>query len=115
MIWLFALARATEPVTAWLPAEVTADFDGDGRLDRATQVKDSAGRIGVSFTLSSRPEAVLIGAGVPIGNGGDDLAWVERWTIRVDDRRAALLLESESGGGGVRWNGRKFVWRQFGD
>ena len=60
------------------------DFDGDGRADLAILVRDKAtGKIGI-LVLHRVGKPTLLGAGRSFGNGGDDFAWIDQWS--VDDR-----------------------------
>lgn len=64
------------------PCKLTGDFDGDGRPDTAEQVVEAGGkqRRGVQVSFASRRTSVL-GAGVEIGNGGDDFSWMDAWRV----------------------------------
>ena len=105
------------------------DFDGDGKADLAILVRDKAtGKIGI-LMLHRAGRAVLLGAGQPFGNGGDDFSWIDQWS--VDDsasnaqRRSALsarepadaLRVAKEGAASalIRYRNRRYVWRQQGD
>ena len=67
-------------------------------------------------------DAVVVGAGVMLGNGGDNFEWVDRWSIRTQRATRArtrihtLLLEHESSASGIVYflKGR-YRWKQLGD
>ncbi len=60
------------------------DFDGDGLADLAILVRQKAtGKIGILF-LHRKGGRALLGAGRAFGNGGDDFAWMDLWS--VEDR-----------------------------
>jgi hypothetical protein len=105
------------------------DFDGDGRADLAILVRAKAtGKIGILMLhRAGKPE--LLGAGRPFGNGGDDFAWIDQWS--VDDggssarRRGsstagepadALWVAKEGAASAlIRYRNNRYVWRQQGD
>ena len=104
-----------------------ADFDGDGKADLAILVRDKAsGKLGI-LMLHRAGKPVLVGAGRPFGNGGDDFAWIDRWS--VDDggsnaRRTrsagepadALWVAKEGAASAlIQYRNRRYVWRQQGD
>ena len=104
------------------------DFDGDGKADLAILVRAKAtGKIGI-LVLHRAGKPVLLGAGRPFGNGGDDFAWIDQWS--VDDGGAkprrgtpsprepadALWVAKEgSASASIRYRNGTYVWRQQGD
>jgi hypothetical protein len=127
----WAVAAATNRVEisgAVNPFYQRGDFDGDGKADLAILVRDKAtGKIGI-LMLHRAGKPVLLGAGRPFGNGGDDFAWIDRWS--VDDggsnpRRGgpaasapvdALWVAKEGAASAlIRYRGHGYVWRQQGD
>jgi len=96
------------------------DFDGDGLLDVAVQIKDPGGlRYGIAIVHRSDRSVHVVGAGQPIGNGKDQLSWRASWGVDAprDVRGHArfgrdLLYISEAGApsGWVIWDGRAYVW-----
>ena len=105
------------------------DFDGDGKADLAILVRNkTSGKIGI-LMLHRDGKPVLLGAGQPFGNGGDDFSWIDQWS--VDDsasnaqRRSALsarepadaLRVAKEGAASalIRYRNRRYVWRQQGD
>jgi hypothetical protein len=72
----------------------------------------------------------ILGAGIGIGNGGDDFEWIDSWQVYSKTRggRAAagtniphlrgdaLLVEkNEAASALIYWNGKRYVWFQQGD
>ena len=96
------------------------DFDGDGLLDLAVQIKDTGGlRHGIAIVHRIDRSVHVVGAGQPIGNGKDQLNWRASWG--VDSPRHVrghapvghdLLYISQPGApsGWVVWDGRDYVW-----
>jgi hypothetical protein len=107
------------------PFYLQGDFHGDGRLDLAVQVQDSSSnKRGILIIHRKDLAPHLLGAGVTLGTGGDDFSWQSQWS--VDD--ASVLKDThavghqllyvgkgDSAGGLVWWNGRRYVWTQWGD
>jgi len=124
-----AAANRLEAFAGVNPFYQRGDFDGDGRADLAILVREKAsGKIGI-LVLHRAGKPVLLGAGRSFGNGGDDFAWVDQWT--VDDggvsRRSgadpstrlsadALWVAKEGSASAViRYRNGKYVWLQQGD
>jgi hypothetical protein len=124
-----AAANNIEISGAVNPFYQRGDFDGDGKADLAILVRDKAsGKIGI-LMLHRVGKPVLLGAGRPFGNGGDDFAWIDQWT--VDDggakqRRRGDATEGESAdalrvakegtaSALIRYRSGNYVWRQQGD
>src|SRR5256712_13478051 len=96
------------------------DFDRDGLLDLAVQIKDTGGlRYGIAIVHRIDRSVHVVGAGQPIGNGKDQLNWRASWG--VDSPRHVrgharvgrdLLYISQPGApsGWVVWDGRDYVW-----
>src|SRR2546425_2224886 len=58
------------------------DFDGDGLLDLAVQIKDTGGlRHGIAIVHRIDRSVHVVGAGQPIGNGKDQLNWRASWGV----------------------------------
>jgi hypothetical protein len=99
------------------PCALAGDFDGDGKPDQAVLVSDQKSRRGVAVLFGSGA-SVLLGAGHPIGNGGDNFEWADEWKFvpkGAKQRLDAFTITSESGGGLLSWTKKGFVWTQHGD
>ena len=121
---------ASYTLTARLnPFYVQGDFDGDGKADTAILVVEKAsGKHGIAFILERGIE--VVGGGHPIGNGGDDLSWMDAWYVFEKDKvehgafddappvlkgDALMAIKTESASGLIYWNGSGFAWYQQGD
>ncbi len=111
------------------PCEIKGDFDGDNRLDTAVLVSDEQVKRGIKISFANK-KSVILGAGEPIGNGGNNFDWMDRWTLHKGKIKQgstepkgpptpkgdSLLLEKmNSASGIVYWNGSEFEWFQQGD
>ena len=113
------------------PAYLEGDFNGDGKADVAVLVRErSTGKIGVAIVSGTTGKVTILGAGIGIGNGGDDFEWMDSWQVysktgadhAVSETSAphfrgdALLVEkSEAASALIYWNGKRYVWSQQGD
>jgi hypothetical protein len=113
------------------PSYLSADFDGDGKVDVAVLVKErSTGKLGIAIVDGATNKVAILGAGIPIGNGGDDFAWMDSWQVYSKGRAAhaegetgtprlrgdALLVSNtEAASALIYWNGKRYVWLQQGD
>lgn len=121
---------ASYTLTARLnPYYVQGDFDGDGKTDTAILVVQKAsGKHGIAFILDRGVR--VVGAGKSIGNGGDDLSWMDAWYVFAKDKveqgafdeapprlkgDALMAIKTESASGLIYWNGSGFAWYQQGD
>ena len=110
----FVLSAALNPIYE------LGDFDRDGLLDIAVQIKDVAGlRHGTAIVHRIDHSVHIVGAGRPIGNGKDQLNWRASWGVasprdaRGHARFGADLLyitQPEAPSGWVVWDGRDYVW-----
>ncbi len=113
------------------PSYLEGDFNGDGKMDVAVLVTErSTGKLGIAIVHGSTGKVTILGAGIGIGNGGDDFEWMDSWEVYSKTRAAhaagetsvprfrgeALLVEkSEAASALIYWNGRRYVWSQQGD
>jgi hypothetical protein len=73
-----ALVKKYELSSRIDPSFIEGDFNGDGKLDTAVLVKErSTGKIGIAIVHGATGKVVILGAGVGIGNGGDDFEWMD--------------------------------------
>jgi hypothetical protein len=93
------------------------DFDGDHRADAAVFVRDSSsGKYGILMLRRANPRPHPLGAGHPLGNGGDDFRWLDIWRVEPSGGRDQLFVEkSESASGAITWTGRRYAWTQLSD
>jgi len=101
------------------------DFDGDGQTDIALLIRQRAtGKIGIAIVHRGRGTIHILGAGTPLGNGGDDFSWLGVW--RVEDGRVLREIPAfrgeiiyvekpEAAGGLIYWDGTHYQWVQRGD
>jgi hypothetical protein len=113
------------------PSYLEGDFNGDGKMDAAVLVKErSTGKLGIAIVHGTTGKVTILGAGIGIGNGGDDFEWMDSWQVYSKTRAAhaageisvpqlsgdALLVEkSEAASALIYWNGKRYVWSQQGD
>jgi hypothetical protein len=113
------------------PFYLRGDFNGDGNTDVAVLVKQcSTGKLGIAIVHGATDKVTILGAGVGIGNGGDDFEWMDSWQVYSKDGVAreateislrhlhgdALLVgKSEAASALIYWNGKRYVWLQQGD
>src|SRR4030095_1527976 len=108
------------------PSYLEGDFNGDGKMDAAVLVKErSTGKLGIAIVHGTTGTVTILGAGIGIGNGGDDFEWMDFWQVYRKTRAAhaadqinvpplrgdALLVEkSEAARALIYWNGKRYVW-----
>jgi hypothetical protein len=113
------------------PSYLEGDFNGDGKMDVAVLVKErSTGKLGIAIVHGTTGKVTILGAGIGIGNGGDDFEWMDSWEVYSKTRGAhasgetgvprlrgdALLVEkSEAASAMIYWNGKRYVWSQRGE
>ena len=112
------------------PYILFGDFDGDHKTDVAVLVRErKTGKVGIAVALQ-RGRTDVLGAGTEMGNGGDDFAWLDHWSVYTkapvergaDETKPpkligdALLVEkSESASGIIYFTGSRYSWYQQGD
>ena len=113
------------------PSYLEGDFNGDGKIDIAVLVKErSTGKFGIAIVHGGIGKVTILGAGIDIGNGGDDFEWMDSWQThsktRPDHAQSetslphlrgdALFVEkSDAASALIYWNGKRYVWSQQGD
>lgn len=113
------------------PSYLEGDFNGDGKMDTAVLVKErSTGKLGIAIVNVTTGKVTILGAGIRIGNGGDNFEWMDSWHVysktRAEHAAAetnvphlrgdALLVEkTEAASALIYWNGKRYVWSQQGD
>jgi len=113
------------------PFYLRGDFNGDGKVDVAVLVKQrSTEKLGIAIVLGESNKVTILGAGTALGNGGDDLNWMDNWQIHTKDAGAnaagaqnlprlrgdaLLVTKSEAASALIYWNGKRYVWLQQGD
>jgi hypothetical protein len=113
------------------PSYLEGDFDGDSKMDTAVLIKEnSTGKVGIAIVNGTTGKVTVLGAGIGIGNGGDDFEWMDSWQVCPKTRAIqtagaasvphprgdALLVEkSEAASALIYWNGKRYVWSQQGD
>jgi hypothetical protein len=113
------------------PFFVQGDFDGDHQLDLAVLlIEKPSGKKGIAIFHRGTKKVTIIGAGKPLGNGGDDFNWLDAWYVYpkrkvakgVDDtnppklRGDAIFVEkTESASAVLYWDGGNYRWYQQGD
>ncbi len=113
------------------PFYLRGDFNGDRKVDVAVLVKQrSTGKLGIAIIHDGVDKVTVLGAGVGIGNGGDDFEWMDSWQVYPKDRvapgageaivprlhgEALLVGKSEAASAVIYWNGKRYVWFQQGD
>jgi hypothetical protein len=126
-----SLAKNYDPSFRMNPFYLRGDFNGDGKIDVAVLVKQrSTGKLGIAIVHGATDKVTILGAGVGIGNGGDDFEWMDSWQVyskghaareadetNVPHLRADALLvgKSEAASALIYWNGKRYVWLQQGD
>ena len=112
----FMLSSTLNPVYGF------GDFDRDGLIDVAVEIKDTGGlRCGIAIVHRIDLSVHIIGAGQPIGNGNDELRCMGSWSIvpagpehrhRVFGPVLLYIAQFGAPRGWLAWDGRSYVWVQ---
>ncbi|MBK8724807.1 MAG: hypothetical protein IPL96_01830 [Holophagaceae bacterium] len=99
-------------------ADLTGDFDGDGKPDRAVAVKLAKGKDrGVLVVWGSSRPPVLLGAASDFNHFRDHD--FDQWEVRKakgpKKADAMVWIWSEKASARIVWNGKAFRWIQEGD
>jgi hypothetical protein len=105
------------------PFYLRGDFRGDGKIDVAALIREKrTGKVGIVVCRADEGAASVLGAGKSVGNGGDDFAWLDYWSVQGRDGaksasggEALLVGKRDSASALISWNGKTYVWRQQGD
>jgi hypothetical protein len=113
------------------PFYLRGDFNGDGEVDVGVLVKQrSTGKVGIAIIHGGTRKVAILGAGAPLGNGGDDFTWMDYWQVYPKgyvargtgkpsvprlDGEVLLVGKSEAASGLIHWDGKRYVWFQQGD
>ena len=102
------------------PCYLHGDFDADGTLDFAIQVRDRAtGKVGIAIEHSSTHQWFIAGAGHRMSSAEDDFDWMDSWRVvpnSVKHKGDAIMAEKNSSASGlIYWNGHEYKWFQQGD
>ncbi len=103
------------------PAYEFGDFDRDGLVDVAVEVKDAGAlRCGVAITHRIDRSVHIVGAGDPVGNGTNQLA-CGRWGVVAGRHRHGhvgfspdlmYVTDARAHSGWIVWDGHSYVWIQ---
>jgi len=106
------------------PFFLTGDFNSNEQEDVAIFVRDKkSGKEGIVVIFDAKAHS-QIGAGNPLGNGGDNFTWLGIWRAEKKnkyfseyppDQEYLYLEKPESASGAVFWLNGQFVWHQMGD
>ncbi|MDB5124666.1 MAG: hypothetical protein JWP94_2795 [Mucilaginibacter sp.] len=124
------------------PSSLHADFNGDGNTDVAVPVIEKrTHKKGILLINGRTNQYFVFGAGTKFGNGSDNFSWAAGWTLYKSkfayesrfnrdgdilgskkvklNRPAFFIHDLEDGepnsGGIIYWNGKKYVWIQWGE
>ena len=113
------------------PSYLEGDFNGDGKMDVAVLVTErSTGKLGIAIVHGTTGKVTILGAGIGVGNGGDDFEWLDSWQVYSKTRAghasdetsvprlrgdAMLVEKSEAASALIYCNGKRYVWSQQGD
>ena len=116
----FARSHTLTFSTRITPVMLQGDFDGDGRIDIALFVENTKNhKQGIVFLHQSGAGPIVVGAGTPLGNGGDDFEWMDSWAVKRRSAKlrtdAVLLMRESSASGLVYFEGGHYRWKQQGD
>jgi hypothetical protein len=123
-----SLAKEYEVSLQVSPFFLRGDFNGDGKIDVAVLVKQrSTGKRGIAVIHGGTDKVTILGAGTIIGNGGDDLDWMDNWQVKSKSETtnrtsgpklrgdALFVSKSEAASALIYWKGKRYVWSQQGD
>jgi hypothetical protein len=114
------------------PFFLTADFDGDGKLDIAIWVMDRRSKkVGIAILRRDSKEPVVLGAGKAWEERGENFVALDMWSVipkgevlesNYEDNKktqltgdALMLMKSDSAAFAVYWDGSKYRSYQLSD
>lgn len=113
------------------PFVLHGDYDGDGVLDVAVLLTHKhTKKEGIGIIHAGSANVIILGAGVNLGNGGDDLSWLDAWSLQGKHRieqgtggrkghsflgDTILVQKLEAASGLIGWDGKGYRWYQQGD
>ena len=112
------------------PFYLVGDFNGDGALNVAVLIKERGrGKHGIAVVHGTTGKITILGAGIGIGNGGDDFDWMHSWQVYSKTHAAhsagetsvphlrgdALLVEKSESASALIYCGERYLWSQQGD
>lgn len=134
---LDALSSSKEQLSRYVlsahinPYYLHGDFDGDDSMDTAIWLQErTTGKAGILIIRGATGSIVVVGAGQPFSNRGDDFGGMDAWYIyprgkvgRGADGRdppqllgdALMLVKTEAASGLLYWTGSEYAWYQQGD
>ncbi len=97
----------------WLrPCSIRADFDGDGKPDKAALVVDTSRQNKKGIIIAQGTgKSVLMGPGNPLGEWGDDLSEVSAWKVTRHGKTDALALTKDSAQGLIFYADGQFQFK----
>lgn len=112
------------------PFYLEADFNNDGILDIALAIEQQqTHKKGIIIFHGSKNDYYIFGAGTSFEKGGDNFAWMDIWKVCREPKVFDLIAEktlqltnpgisvikSESAGGVIYWDGKRYKWVQISD
>jgi hypothetical protein len=103
-------------VIRWIdPGLVQGDFNGDGQRDVAVLVSNKANKkIGIAIVFRGDIPPLVLGAGKPFYEAGDDFQWLTGWEMvgpAADAKnKADRLALAGTVTGSVVWSGKGFLF-----
>lgn len=100
------------------PLVIEGDFNHDQKVDIAIVVRErGTGKKGIAIVHQGQSETQILGAGYDFGSGGKNWEWMDQWNIAKTHNNddGIFVSKSESASALIFWDGKKYVWEQWGD